>query len=1008
MKRAILSIVLLLSACTPSDAGMPTQQPSPTQPTSPTATPAPTSSQEEAADVIFHGGVVLIMDERLSAGQALAVKGDKIIAVGTDDDVMALAGPQTQMIALDGRTLMPGFVDAHTHILNDAAHYGMDLDGLQQLALENGITTLANLFTTQDFLNEMRDYNAENKLRVRTSLYLIYNNNCGDVIGNWWKDVPPTREPGEMLRVGGVKVFSDGGSCNRPALSYETSPGSGLGDLFLTSDQIAEVVGEAQSVGHQVAIHALGDRAIEAALDGLESAMDGGPNEYRHRIDHNAILRPDLLPRYGELDIVATIFGTFPSCIDFANPSPPPYNEWEWAWDTLLEANPGLHVAWHGDDPYIAPLSPILELYGLVTRNYADDDRVTVCEAKDWIADNTLTVEQALPMMNRESAYALWRDGEVGTLETGKFADLIILSHNPMSEDPDILLDTYVLMTMVGGAVEWCAPGSESLCPSNETSAAPSTGSGGDRIFFYNGQIITMEDAQPQAEAVLIQGDTILAVGSEADILSLADSQTIKIDLEGKTLVPGFIDSHVHRIGDRGFAGIDSAEASIQLALEQGYTSMNEMFVNQERLDELRSLDEVGSLRLRVNAYLPLNYDEPKFGLWYQDYQPGFAYSPYLRLGGLKIFMDHGWGKGDLLWTQAELDQTLTEATDLGWQIAAHSVGEPAHTMLLNTIERIQQTDPGRDHRFRIEHVIVISDEDVQRMADLNVLASVQLHAPNTWSTDFDDFYPEVDAELQSHFTRYRDLTEAGVRIIGSSDWPYAALEEGFGSPMKLLYQAVTRVGTGGHLPEDWMIGQEIPIELAMRSLTINGAYGTFEEDIKGSLKPGKLGDLVILSANPLDTPIENVPDIEVLMTMIGGKVEWCAPGSESLCPTTPELITDGDSIPFGHLDSPAPDETISGTFTVAGWALVDGGPIDRIEIYLDGENIGDAVYGDPRPDVAADYPGREGEPNFGYSFQLDTTQYGNGPHTLSAVAFSLSGDQGYLIPETLSFVIEN
>jgi predicted amidohydrolase YtcJ len=589
MRRVLLAMVLLLSACRVPDAvGSPTEPGSSTNTPAPTVSTGPTHPTDQTADVIFHGGTVLTMDEELSVAQALAVKNDRIVAVGSDEEVLRWQGKGTVSIALDGQTLMPGFVDAHTHLLNDAGQFGMDLDSVQQLALENGITTLGGMYTTQEFLDQMRDYNAEDRLRIRTSLYLVHNTNCGDPVGDWWKEVPPTREAGEMLRVGGVKMFADGGSCKRPALSYETSPGSGLGDLFLTGDQIAAAVSEAQAMGHQVAVHALGDRAIEAALDGIESALGGSPNTYRHRIEHNAILRPDLLPRYGELDIVATIFATFPSCVDFANPSPPPYNEWEWAWDTLLEANPGLHVAWHGDDPYIRPISPILELYGFLTRNFADDDRTTLCEGKDWIRDNTLTVEQALPMMTRESAYALFRDGEVGSLAPGKFADLIILSANPMTEDPETLLDTYILITMVGG------------------------------------------------------------------------------------------------------------------------------------------------------------------------------------------------------------------------------------------------------------------------------------------------------------------------------------------------------------------------------------------------------------------------------------KVEFCAPGAESLCPAATVPVPDSGSPPFGHLDSPAEGESVSGTFNLYGWALDNDGPIDRVEIHLDGEYIGEAVYGEPRPDVANDYPGRDGAPNFGYSFQLDTTLYSNGPHTLSALAFGPAGDQAYLIPDTLNFTIEN
>lgn len=452
MKRILLFAFFFLSACS-----LPNSTESPGQ--------FPAISPQDAADVIFHDGIVLTMDSELSRAQAVALRGGRIIAVGNDREVMAWQGDQTRLIDLGGRTLMPGFVDAHTHLLNDAGSFGMDLDSVQQLALENGITTIGSMYTTQEFLNEMRNYNAENKLRIRTSLYLIYNTNCGDIVGTWWKNIPPTREPGEILRIGGVKMFADGGSCKRPALSYETSPGSGLGDLFLTSDQIAGVVRQAQSVGHQAAIHALGDRAIEAALDGIESALAGEPNTYRHRIEHNAILRPDLLPRYGEVGVVATIFATFPSCTPFDSPSPEPYNQWEWAWNTLIDSNPDLHIAWHGDDPYIHPLNPLLELYGFLTRKQAEEDRVTVCDPPDWIQDDTLTVDQALPMMTRESAYALFRDEEVGTLTPGKIADLIILSANPLTDNPDTLLETHVLMTMVGGKVEFCTPGNEALCP---------------------------------------------------------------------------------------------------------------------------------------------------------------------------------------------------------------------------------------------------------------------------------------------------------------------------------------------------------------------------------------------------------------------------------------------------------------------------------------------------------------------------------------------------------------
>ena len=225
-----------------------------------------------------------------------------------------------------------------------------------------------------------------------------------------------------------------------------------------------------QNLGYQAAIHGLGDRAIEVNLDAIEAALEGGPNSYRHRIEHNALIRDEMLPRYSEVDVVAMIFGHFPSCAfigesdQFKSVIPEEYKEWEWRWRSLIDSNPDVHFAWHADSPPLGDPFPMRHLHGFVTRKQMREDG-TFCKPPDWAADDLLTVEEALPMMTIESAYALLREDEIGSLKAGKLADLIILSDNPLEVDHDAILDIQVLMTMVGGKVEHCAQGQEALCP---------------------------------------------------------------------------------------------------------------------------------------------------------------------------------------------------------------------------------------------------------------------------------------------------------------------------------------------------------------------------------------------------------------------------------------------------------------------------------------------------------------------------------------------------------------
>lgn len=128
----------------------------------------------------------------------------------------------------------------------------------------------------QGFLRDIQRFHAAGELRVRTSLYLVYDDPCGRIVGDWYKAYPPTRNPGEMLRIGGVKIFTDGGSCGHPALGFEHADWHG-GDLWLTQAELNRAVADAQAAGYQVAIHAIGDRAVEQAKPPLPWPSTASP-----------------------------------------------------------------------------------------------------------------------------------------------------------------------------------------------------------------------------------------------------------------------------------------------------------------------------------------------------------------------------------------------------------------------------------------------------------------------------------------------------------------------------------------------------------------------------------------------------------------------------------------------------------------------------------------------------------------------------------------------------------
>lgn len=435
----------------------------------------------EKADIVFTNGTILSMAPVNEVFQAIAIKENRIISVGGTTDMAAYIADATQIIDLNGRTLMPGFIDAHQHLFDDAIIYGYDPLPNQQIAIENGITAIADMFVDEGVLSQLANLSNSGDLRVRLIVYLVYTSNCGDATGDWWRVYQPGQVIGPNLQIGGIKIFTDGGSCGIPAMSVEY-PGGGFGNLFFTQNDLIQAIREVDAAGFQAAIHALGDRSLEQVLNAIEDVSGGEKNRLRHRIEHNSTIRPELLARYNETGALPVIFGAYPTCIRaegggvYKYVLSSDYGEWDWPWRALLDTNPGIQPAWHSDFLALPNMSPLYHAWGMVTRKSVAEDG-SICEPPDWLKAGALRIEEVLPMMTINAAYAVNREKEIGSLEAGKLADLVILSENPLTVPADEIKDIQVLMTMIDGEVEYCAE--SSICPVGDSNNGdePLTGS---------------------------------------------------------------------------------------------------------------------------------------------------------------------------------------------------------------------------------------------------------------------------------------------------------------------------------------------------------------------------------------------------------------------------------------------------------------------------------------------------------------------------------------------------
>jgi predicted amidohydrolase YtcJ len=514
---------------------------------------------------------------------------------------------------------------------------------------------------------------------------------------------------------------------------------------------------------------------------------------------------------------------------------------------------------------------------------------------------------------------------------------------------------------------------------------------------FYGGSIITMNDNQPIVSAVGIDGEKIIAKGTLEDVKIALGNEYDLVDLKGKTLLPGFIDSHMHPIsfmfllmnldlsnvkslkelqevleqaakerrkGDLiyglrlkeeqfnipelptrwdldevcsehpvliirydGHIGIansktlelieidsttmvpeggeirknkngeltgiisenalelvfskiqkyiiprpevlkETANKTFQLLAEYGITSIHGQ-LNEERIEIYKLFQD----NILQNWYAFISTDKPKklVKLKKPPLDGGKANSQF-KVGMLKLFLDGTFGaKTACMWEpfsdapdscgfcvvdEEEMYKKMKVAHNNGFQIGIHVIGDRGNRICVDLYKRLLTEFPRENHRHRIEHASMLTEDVIKDMKNYDIIASCQ---PPFINSEYTWLEKRIGKERCKYTYPMKSIINAGIVLVSGSDCP---VEE-----PNVIMGLHALVDRNGFVPE-----QCISIEDALKTYTINGAYASFEETIKGSIDIGKLADFVILDRNPLEVSKDKIKDIGVVETIIRGK----------------------------------------------------------------------------------------------------------------------------------------
>ena len=311
------------------------------------------------------------------------------------------------------------------------------------------------------------------------------------------------------------------------------------------------------------------------------------------------------------------------------------------------------------------------------------------------------------------------------------------------------------------------------------------------------------------------------------------------------------------QIGDEEY--VEAMRDGVKVAASRGVTCLHDKDGWLGAIGLWQQLEQQGGLPLRVWQSTPAERlpQLREIGL-----RSGVG-SPLLRLGYLKTFMDGtlgsqtAWmsdGSGVTITSGEELEQIVREGAEAGWPVGVHAIGDAANKAALDAFERSREAWEPRGLRQRIEHAQCLAPEDVARFGELGIVCSVQFtHAPSDEQLA-KRFWPD---RLDGTYS-FRSLLESGAVLANGSDAPVEELEPWAGVVAAVL--------------DHWRDDQKLTLDQALHAICVAPAWLSHDERARGTLVPGRYADLVVLDRDPFACEPEELREVKVVATMLGGR----------------------------------------------------------------------------------------------------------------------------------------